>query len=123
MATQTQLTQIDGASVVRRPATKLKKINLVLIKPSQYDDDGYVVRHWRGVLPSNTLACLAGLTEDVIAQNRLAGWDVNVQLFDETVDKVPVAKICRSQKNSRAKSVVCLVGVQTNQFPRAVDLA
>ena len=44
----------------------LKKLNLYLIKPSNYDEDGYVIRHWRGVLPSNTLACLAGLTEDVL---------------------------------------------------------
>ena len=32
-----------------------KKLNLYLIKPSKYDDDGYVIRHWKGVLPSNTL--------------------------------------------------------------------
>ena len=29
----------------------LRKVHLYLIKPTQYDDDGYVVRHWRGVLP------------------------------------------------------------------------
>jgi len=101
-----------------------KTLNLYLIKPSQYDDEGYVVRHWRGVLPSNTLACLAGLTEDVIAQKRLGDkWKVKVHLFDETVDKIPVNRICRSQYWGLAKSIVCLVGVQTNQFPRACDLA
>lgn len=101
-----------------------KTLHLYLIKPSQYDDDGYVVRHWRGVLPSNTLACLAGLTEDVVRQNRLGdAWNVKVHLFDETVDKIPVRKICRSQHWGLAKTIVCLVGVQTNQFPRACDLA
>ena len=49
----------------------LRNLNVYLIKPTQYDDDGYVVRHWRGVLPSNTLACLAGLTEEVVKQKRL----------------------------------------------------
>ena len=49
----------------------LKELHVYLIKPTQYDDDGYVVRHWRGVLPSNTLACMAGLTEDAVAKN---GW-------------------------------------------------
>jgi len=102
----------------------MKRLNLYLIKPSQYDDDGYVVRHWRGVLPSNTLACLAGLTEDLIRQKHFGdSWDVKVHLFDETVDKIPVKRICRSELWSRAKTVVCLVGVQTNQFPRACDLA
>lgn len=100
------------------------KLNLYLIKPSQYDDDGYVVRHWRGVLPSNTLACLAGLTEDLIDHNRLGdSWDVKVHLFDETVDKIPVNRICRSERRNGTKTIVCLVGVQTNQFPRACDLA
>jgi radical SAM superfamily enzyme YgiQ (UPF0313 family) len=101
-----------------------KTIHLYLIKPSQYDDDGYVVRHWRGVLPSNTLACLAGLTEDAIRRNNLDNlYNLKMHLLDETVDKIPVAKICRSQRWGLTKAVVCLVGVQTNQFPRACDLA
>ena len=41
------------------------KFRVVLIKPSKYDDDGYVIRFWRGVLPSNTLNVLHGLTDDV----------------------------------------------------------
>jgi len=105
-------------------ARLMKTLHLYLIKPTQYDDDGYVVRHWRGVLPSNTLACLAGLTEDVVRQKRLGdAWDVQVELFDETVDKIPVKRICRSQREGRSKTIVCMVGVQTNQFPRAADLA
>ena len=102
----------------------LKTLHIYLIKPSQYDDDGYVVRHWRGVLPSNTLACLAGLTDDVVRKNLLGeNWNVKVHLFDESVDKIPVKRICRSQRWGLAKTVVGLVGVQTNQFPRACDLA
>lgn len=102
----------------------LKKIHLYLIKPSQYDDEGYVVRHWRGVLPSNTLACLAGLTEDVVARKQLGeSVQVKIHVLDETVDRVPVKRICRSQRNGHTKTIVCLAGVQTNQFPRAADLA
>ncbi|HEX8872527.1 MAG TPA: radical SAM protein [Candidatus Acidoferrum sp.] len=102
----------------------MQRLNLYLIKPTQYDDDGYVVRHWRGVLPSNTLACLAGLTEDAVRQKSLGdSWDIRVHLFDETVDKLPIKRICRSERGGRAKTVICLVGVQTNQFPRAADLA
>jgi radical SAM superfamily enzyme YgiQ (UPF0313 family) len=102
----------------------LKKLHLYLIKPSQYDDEGYVVRHWRGVLPSNTLACMAGLTEDVLTEKRLGeSLRVEVHLLDETVDHVPVKRICRSQRAGHTKTIVCLVGVQTNQFPRATDLA
>jgi radical SAM superfamily enzyme YgiQ (UPF0313 family) len=101
-----------------------KTIHLYLIKPSQYDDDGYVVRHWRGVLPSNTLACLAGLTEAAIKQQNLSNfYNIKVHLLDETVDKIPVGKICRSERWGLAKTIVGLVGVQSNQFPRACDLA
>jgi Radical SAM superfamily len=102
----------------------LKKLNLYLIKPTQYDDDGYVVRHWRGVLPSNTLACLAGLSEDVVAQGRL-GKSLQVKLYvlDEAVDRVPVKRICQSERGGHTKTIVCLAGVQSNQFPRASDLA
>jgi radical SAM superfamily enzyme YgiQ (UPF0313 family) len=102
----------------------LKTLHLYLIKPSQYDDNGYVVRHWRGVLPSNTLACLAGLTDEVVRKNLLGErWNVKVHLFDEAVDKIPVKRICRSQYWGFAKTIVGLIGVQTNQFPRACDLA
>ncbi len=102
----------------------LKTLHLYLIKPSQYDEDGYVVRHWRGVLPSNTLACLAGLTEDLAKQKKLGeSVKVKIHVLDEAVDRVPVEKICRSQRNSETKTIVCMVGVQTNQFPRACDLA
>jgi radical SAM superfamily enzyme YgiQ (UPF0313 family) len=102
----------------------VKHLHIYLIKPSQYDDDGYVVRHWRGVLPSNTLACLAALTEDVRAKGLLGkSLKIAVHLFDESVDGVPVKRICRSQRSRRTRTIVCLAGVQTNQFPRAADLA
>jgi len=102
----------------------VKKLNLYLIKPSQYDEEGYVVRHWRGVLPSNTLACLAALAEDAV-KNKVLGESIKIKvhLLDETVNKVPVKRICRSQRGDHTRTVVCLVGVQTNQFPRASDLA
>jgi hypothetical protein len=54
------------------PEARPSRLHLFLVKPSKYDYEGYVVRHWRGVLPRNTLACLYGLTEDV-RQRRLLG--------------------------------------------------
>ena len=32
-----------------------QQFHFVMIKPSHYDDDGYVMRHFRGVLISHTL--------------------------------------------------------------------
>ncbi|HSW38702.1 MAG TPA: radical SAM protein, partial [Acidobacteriota bacterium] len=109
------------------PASKTngkQTLRVVIIKPSKYDDDGYVIRHFRGVLPSNTLACLSSLTRDV-AHRKLLGddIDVTVELFDDTVQKIPVDRIIRSNRPPHQKSIIVLAGVQSNQFPRAADLA
>ncbi|HEY3304658.1 MAG TPA: radical SAM protein [Candidatus Binatia bacterium] len=101
----------------------IDKLRIVLIKPSKYDDDGYVIRFWRGVLPSNTLNVLHGLTEDVKQRRALGDIDLEVVTFDETAEKLPVKKIIRWSRRTGTKLLVCLVGVQTNQFPRAFDLA
>ena len=37
--------------------------HFVMIKPSHYDDDGYVIRWWRSVIPSNSLAAVFGIAE------------------------------------------------------------
>ena len=114
-----QLTTI-GAAV---PEPRFDKFRIVLIKPSKYDDDGYVIRFWKGVLPSNTLNVLHGLTDDVKRRGALGNIDLEVVTFDETAEKLPVNKIIRWSRSFRTKLLVCLVGVQTNQFPRALDLA
>jgi len=102
---------------------RIKKFHIVLIKPSKYDDDGYVVRFWKGVLPSNTLNVLHGLTEDIRQRRIFGDLPIEVTTFDETAEKIPVAKIVRWGKTPGIKLLVCLVGVQTNQFPRALDMA
>ena len=75
------------------------------------------------MLPSNTLACLHGLTEDVRTRKLLGDVDIQVHRFDEMVDKIPLEKIARLHRRSGEKVVVGLVGVQTNQFCRASDIA
>jgi radical SAM superfamily enzyme YgiQ (UPF0313 family) len=104
--------------------TACKRLTVVLIKPSKYDDEGYVIRHFRGVLPSNTLACLSSLTED-LKRRRVLGRDleIGIRIFDDTVQPIPVDSIIRSNKLPRNRTIVALVGVQSNQFPRAADLA
>jgi radical SAM superfamily enzyme YgiQ (UPF0313 family) len=101
-----------------------QRVRIVLIKPSKYDDEGYVIRHYRGVLPSNTLACLSSLTQDV-ARRQLLGKDVHLQveLYDDTVEKIPVSRIIKSNRPPRRRTIIALAGVQSNQFPRAADLA
>jgi len=108
----------------KAPGHKRKQIVVVLIKPSKYDDEGYVIRHFRGVLPSNTLACLSSLTQDV-ARRELLGRDVDirVEIYDDTVQPIPIKRILRSNRLPFRRTIVALAGVQSNQFPRAADLA
>ncbi len=44
---------------------------LVLIKPSHYDDDGYVIQWFRSSMPSNSLAAVYGLAMDCAARQVL----------------------------------------------------
>ena len=101
----------------------MRRLAVYLIKPSKYDDNGYVIRYWRGVLPSNTLAVLYGLTEDLRARQALGPLAWRIELVDESVQKVDVRRIVRMSRRRRTKAIVCLVGVQSNQFARASDLA
>ncbi len=39
-----------------------RRFQLLLIKPSHYDDDGYAVQWLRSAMPANSLTCLYGLT-------------------------------------------------------------
>jgi hypothetical protein len=95
-----------------------------IIKPSHYDDDGYVIQWVRGFIPSNSLACLYALIRDT-AQRGVLGEhvDIVVNAHDETNTVIPVqAIICKIQRGG-GRGLVLLAGVQTNQFPRAADLA
>jgi hypothetical protein len=98
--------------------------HLVMIKPSHYDDDGYVIQWYRSYIPSNTLAALNGLAEDCRSRCVL-GDDTELVLstFDETNARVDVKRILRSLPKNRMSSLIIFVGVQSNQFPRALDLA
>ena len=46
--------------------------HLVLVRPSHYDDEGYVIQWMRSGIPSNTLAALNGLAQDC-ANRRILG--------------------------------------------------
>jgi radical SAM superfamily enzyme YgiQ (UPF0313 family) len=103
--------------------TTPRTFRFVLIKPSRYDDTGYVIQWYRSVVPSNTLALMNGLTLDC-ARRRVLGDDVtiSVETYDETNTVIPINQIIREIKEA-GSGMVGLVGVQTNQFPRAMDLA
>lgn len=100
-----------------------RRFCLILIKPSHYDDDGYVIQWWRSAIPSNSLAVLYGLALDC-AEQKVLGEDVEIEIhaFDETNTRVRPKRMV-SLIESAGAGMVMLVGVQSNQFPRALDIA
>ncbi len=97
---------------------------VVLIKPTHYDDDGYPIQWLRTTMPSNTLAAINGLLLDC-EKRKVLGPDVEIRAvpFDETNSRIRSDRIMRDIKAAGGKALIAFVGVQTNQFPRAVDLA
>ena len=101
-----------------------KTLKVVYILSSTYDDDGYALRFKWGILPSNTLACLKSLTQAVGDSGELGEEvSVEVEIYDDTVQSIPVNRIVRSAKRQGAQLLVGMVGVQTNQIVRAGDIA
>jgi hypothetical protein len=100
-----------------------RRFCLVLVKPSHYDDDGYVIQWLRSPIPSNSLASLYGLAKDC-AERAVLGADVEfeIHVYDETNARIRPARLARMIERADA-GMVMLVGVQSNQFPRALDIA
>lgn len=105
-------------------ATASRLFHLSLIKPSHYDDDGYVIQWVRSSIPANTLAALNGLALDC-SERRVLGEDVEMRITscDETNTRIRPDRIIRQIRASGGRGLVALVGVQSNQFPRAMDIA
>jgi radical SAM family protein len=100
-----------------------RRYRLVLIKPSHYDDDGYVIQWRRSPIPANSLACLYGLAEEARRSGVLgADLDLDIVPYDETNVRIVPETIAWDIAEA-GEGMVFLVGVQSNQFPRALDLA
>jgi radical SAM superfamily enzyme YgiQ (UPF0313 family) len=95
---------------------------LFLIKPSHYDDDGYVIQWLRSPIPSNSLASLYGLALDCAERRVLGNTAIEVQAFDETNSRIHPKRLAASIE-AAGTGMVMLVGVQSNQMPRALDIA
>jgi radical SAM superfamily enzyme YgiQ (UPF0313 family) len=112
-------------TVVRQSnAAAGRRFQLVLIKPSHYDDDGYVVRWWRALTPSNSLAAMYGIAADC-AERQALGPDVaiDIEVIDETNTRIDIPALLARFRRHDDFGFVALIGVQSNQYPRALDVA
>src|SRR5215510_8714098 len=107
------------------PATTTeRRFQLIFIKPSHYDDDGYVIQWLRSIVPSNSLATVYTLALDA-AERQVLGPDVAIDIsaIDETNTRVKPRDIIDQIRRHGGFGMVGMVGVQSNQFPRTLDIA
>jgi hypothetical protein len=100
--------------VTRRP------LRIVLIKPSKYGSDGFVERFRRGFMPNSTLGHLASLTPAAAAEWEASPYEV-VAIDEYVHTDLDYLKLLERQPGRR--TLLALVGVQSHQLHRALDLA
>ncbi len=95
----------------------MTQLRVILIKPSKYGVDGSVERFRKGFLPNATLYHIAALTPA-----RVGDVPVTVHLVDEYVWQ-DLDYLRWLHHDPDVTTLVALVGVQSHQFHRALDLA
>jgi len=105
-------------------ADTTRRFQIALIKPSHYDDDGYVIQWFRSFIPSNSLATVYSLVEDSRLRAAI-GPDIAIDITaaDEINTRIRSDEIIARFRAHDNFGLVFLVGVQSNQFPRALDIA
>lgn len=93
------------------------RLRVVVLKPSKYAADGHVERFRWGFMPNSTVPYLRSMTPA-----RIDGVPIEVRTIDEYVhtdlDYLDLLRCPRGQR-----TLLALVGVQSHQFHRALDLA
>src|SRR4029078_12800604 len=104
--------------------------HLVVIKPSRYDGDGYVIRWLRSGVPSNTLGGLNGLAVDAAharvvltalavgaAGRRVLGPDIDIvcTAYDEPNTRIVPSQIIEQMRRDGGAGLVALVRLPSHQ--------
>jgi hypothetical protein len=99
-----------------------KRFQLILIKLSHYDADGYVVQWLRSTMPSNSLAAVYSLALGAATRQVLAPeLPIDVAAIDETDTRVRPRDIVKRIGSNGGLGLVGFVGVQSNEL--TLDLA
>jgi hypothetical protein len=91
-------------------------LRVVIIKPSKYGLSGYVERFRRGFMPNSTIPYLRSMTPDVVD-----GVRIETYAIDEYVQTD--LKYLEILTNPDVPTLLAVVGVQSHQFQRGLDLA
>lgn len=76
------------------------------------------------MIPSNSLAAVYGIAADCAEQQVLGpDVDIDITVIDETNTYIDTASLLARFASHSGFGLVALVGVQSNQYPRALDIA
>lgn len=92
-------------------------LRVVLLKPSKYAADGSVERFRRGFMPNSTVPHLASMTLALAEERTLEVHSVDEYVHTD-LDYLSLLK-----RSTGGRTLLALVGVQSHQLHRALDLA
>jgi hypothetical protein len=90
-------------------------LRIVIIKPSKYGVSGYVERFRRGFMPNSTVPYIRSMTPESVD-----GVHIETHAIDEYVQTD--LRYLDILRNPDQPTLLALVGVQSHQFQRALDL-
>ena len=116
-----------GEAAVLKPEP-CRIVRVYFVKPSRYDDDGYVQFYRWGVQPNNTLTVMAALNDTFNKRYRRQRnvlletviWD---EVCDGAVGPESITAIKEKAQEDGVELLIGIAGVQSNQYPRGRDLA
>ena len=84
----------------------------------------YVIQWMRAYIPSNTLAVLYTLARDSGARGVLGSdTEIDITVVDEINARIKIGDLLAKLRAHGGYGLVALTGVQSNQYPRALDIA
>src|SRR4029453_3403184 len=97
--------------------TMADPLRVVILKPSKYTADGYVERFRWGFMPNSTVPYVRSMT-----RASLADPPIEVHPIDEYVH-TELGYLSLLRRPPGGRTLLALVGVQSHQLHRALDLA
>ena len=93
------------------------RLRVVVLKPSKYTLDGFVERFHKGFMPNSTVPYIRSMTPQVVGRT-----PVEIHSIDEYVH-TDLKYLSLLRRETGGQTLLALVGVQSHQFHRALDLA
>jgi hypothetical protein len=102
---------------------RAKRFLIILIKPSHYDDDGYVIQWVGSPIPSNSLASVYNLIDDGRRREALGDdVEIDIDVIDETNTVIRFNKLIRRLKRRTAPWSALSAYRRTNSPARSTSV-